>query len=117
MDFGVIVPQGWRLDLVGISDPGEAYETMTAVAQDADILGYHSIWLYDHFHTVPTPMQEITFECWTSIAALARNTTRVRLGQLVLPFALHEMVGSVDEQHIVGLLALLQNQNADRNAR
>ena len=29
MDFGVIVPQGWRLDLVGISDPGEAYETMT----------------------------------------------------------------------------------------
>lgn len=29
MDFGVIVPQGWRLDLVGISDPSEAYETMT----------------------------------------------------------------------------------------
>ena len=66
MDFGIIVPQGWRLDLIGISDPGEAYETMTRVAQEADALGYHSIWLYDHFHTVPTPMQEITFECWTS---------------------------------------------------
>ena len=83
MDFGVIVPQGWRLDLVGISDPIEAYETITRVAQEADALGYHSIWLYDHFHTVPTPMQEITFECWTSIAALARITTRVRLGQMV----------------------------------
>ena len=49
MDFGIIVPQGWRLDLVGISDPTEAYETMTRVAQEADALGYHSIWLYDHF--------------------------------------------------------------------
>ena len=74
MDFGVMVPQGWRLDLVGISDPSEAYETMTAVAQEADALGYHSIWLYDHFHTVPTSTQEITFECWTSITALARDT-------------------------------------------
>jgi hypothetical protein len=80
MDFGVIVRQGWRLDLVGISDPGEA---MTRVAQEADVLGYHSICLYDDFHTFPTPMQEITFECWTSFAALARNTTRVRLGQMV----------------------------------
>jgi hypothetical protein len=43
MDFGVIVPQGWRLDLVGISDPTEAYETMTRVAQEANALGYHSI--------------------------------------------------------------------------
>jgi F420-dependent oxidoreductase-like protein len=83
MDFGVIVPQGWRMDLVGISDPSEAYETMTRVAQEADALGYHSIWLYDHFHTVPTPTQEITFECWTSTAALARDTRRVRLGQMV----------------------------------
>jgi F420-dependent oxidoreductase-like protein len=83
MDFGVIVPQGWRLDLVGISDPSEAYETMTRVAQEADVLGYHSIWLYDHFHTVPTPTQEVTFECWTSTAALSRDTRRVRLGQMV----------------------------------
>ena len=45
MDFGVIVPQGWLMDLVGISDPAEAYETMTRVAQEADTLGYHSIWL------------------------------------------------------------------------
>ena len=39
MDFGVIVPQGWRMDLVGISDPSEAYETMKRVAQEADALG------------------------------------------------------------------------------
>jgi F420-dependent oxidoreductase-like protein len=83
MDFGVIVPQGWRMDLVGISDPAEAYEAMSRVAQEAEALDFHSIWLYDHFHTVPTPTQEVTFECWSSTAALARDTKRVRIGQLV----------------------------------
>ena len=83
MDFGVIVPQGWRMDLAGISDPAEAYEAMSRVAREAETLNFHSIWLYDHFHTVPTPTQEMTFECWTSTAALARDTQRVRIGQLV----------------------------------
>ncbi|HLQ30527.1 MAG TPA: LLM class F420-dependent oxidoreductase [Ktedonobacteraceae bacterium] len=83
MNYGIIVPQGWRMDLVGIADPIEAYEAMTRVAQEAEALGFHSIWLYDHFHTVPTPTQEVTFECWTSTTALARDTKRVRIGQMV----------------------------------
>ncbi len=83
LEFGLLVPQGWRMDLVGISDLIEAHETMTRVAQEAEALGFASIWLFDHFHTVPEPTQEVTFECWTSTAALARDTTRVRLGQIV----------------------------------
>src|SRR5690242_3753835 len=83
MKFGVLVPQGWRMDLVGINDPIEAYETMTRVAQTADELKFDSIWLFDHFHTVPVPTQEPTFECWTSTAALARDTKHVRIGQMV----------------------------------
>ena len=42
-----------------------------------------SIWVYDHFHTVPEPTLETTFECWTITATLARDTERVRIGQMV----------------------------------
>jgi len=83
MKYGVIVPQGWRLDLTGIDSPVEAYEAMTRVAREAEVLGYNSIWLYDHFHTFPQVRREITFECWMAAAALARDTERVRVGQIV----------------------------------
>jgi F420-dependent oxidoreductase-like protein len=82
--FGVFVPQGWRMDLVGIDDPVEQFEAMTAVAKAADAdPAWDSIWVYDHFHTVPEPTLETTFECWTISATLARDTERVRIGQMV----------------------------------
>jgi F420-dependent oxidoreductase-like protein len=81
--FGIFVPQGWRMDLVGVGDPVQQWEAMTAVAKAADAGSWDSIWLYDHFHTVPRPSTETTFECWTATAALARDTRRVNIGQMV----------------------------------
>jgi F420-dependent oxidoreductase-like protein len=81
--FGVFVPQGWKMDLVEIADPVEQYEAMTAVARAADAGPWDSIWLYDHFHTVPEPTVNTTFECWTATATLARDTSRVNIGQMV----------------------------------
>ena len=100
--FGVIVPQGWRLDLTHIADPQEKYAHMTAYAREAERLKFESIWLYDHFHTVPTQELETTFECWISTAALARDTSTVRIGQMVTcnnyrpPSLLAKMASTVD---------------------
>jgi len=81
MQFGTFIPQGWRLDLAGI-DTSEHWPTMQRVAWQAENLGFDSIWVYDHFHTVPEPTQEPTYEAWTLMAALAVATERVRLGQM-----------------------------------
>ena len=84
LQFGVFVPQGWRMDLVEIEDPVEKYEAMTRVAKTVDTMPiFDSIWVYDHFHTVPTPELESVFECWTITSALARDTQRVKVGQMV----------------------------------
>jgi F420-dependent oxidoreductase-like protein len=83
MRFGMFVPQGWRMDLMDILDPVEKFEAMTAVAKVADEVGWDSIWVYDHFHTVPKPVLETTFECWTITSTLARDTKRVKIGQMV----------------------------------
>jgi alkanesulfonate monooxygenase SsuD/methylene tetrahydromethanopterin reductase-like flavin-dependent oxidoreductase (luciferase family) len=81
--FGVIVPQGWRMDLAEIGDPIEQYEAMTRVARVTDEGGWDLIWVYDHFHTVPTPELETCFGCWTITATLARDTQNVKIGQMV----------------------------------
>jgi len=81
--FGVFVPQGWKMDLTGIEDPIEQFEAMTRVAKTADAGPWDSIWVFDHFHTVPEPTMNSVFESWTISATLARDTQRVNVGQMV----------------------------------
>ncbi len=83
MRVGMIVPQGWTGEYDGF-EPERAWARTVAVAQQADRLGFESIWLFDHFHTVPRPSNEITFESFTSLAALATLTSRVRIGHIVI---------------------------------
>ena len=83
MKLGAIVPQGWNGEYDGW-DPLDAWRRTTEVARQADRLGFESIWIFDHFHTVPRPTDEITFESFTSLSALAALTERVRLGHVVI---------------------------------
>jgi F420-dependent oxidoreductase-like protein len=100
--IGIFMPQGWRMDLVDVRDPIQKYETMSACAREAEQAGFDGLFLYDHFHTVPDPQLESVFECWTSIAALARDTKTIRLGQMVTcnsyrpPSLLAKMASCID---------------------
>ena len=82
MRFGLFIPQGWRLDLVGI-DAGEQWTVMRDLATYADSgQAWDSLWVYDHFHTVPVPTNEATHEAWSLMAAYAATTSRIKLGQM-----------------------------------
>ena len=81
--FGAFAPQGWKTELAGIDGAAAQWQRCLDTALTAEDLGYDSIWVYDHFHNVPTPAHEAVFECWTTMAALAQATTTIRLGQMV----------------------------------
>lgn len=82
MDFGLFIPQGWRQDLTGIA-PADHWSVMSGLARRADEGDlFSSIWVYDHVHTVPEPVDEATHEAWSLMAAFAASTSRVRLGQM-----------------------------------
>ena len=101
MKIGVIVPQGWQGEFDGW-EPARAWARTVAVAQQAERLGFESIWLFDHLHTDPEPTDELTFEAFTSLTALAALTSRVRVGHVVLcsgyrnPALLAKMAATLD---------------------
>ena len=81
MKIGAMIPQGWRMDLNGIP-PENQWDTILKASKDIEDLNYESVWVYDHFHTVPSPTQDPTFECWSLMAALSQVTEKVRIGQM-----------------------------------
>ena len=81
MKIGAFVPQGWRMDLNEITLEDQ-WDTIISTANAIEDLNYTSVWVYDHFHTVPIPTQDPTYECWTLMAALSQTTSKIRLGQM-----------------------------------
>lgn len=100
-----------------------AYRDMVTVAQKAERYGFDSVWLCDHFLTISPddyvkdsgiasgssgadvsgpPTSLPLLECWTALSALARDTTRLRLGTSVLcnsyrhPSVLAKMAATLD---------------------
>ncbi len=83
MKVGLMAPQGWKGEYDGW-EAGAAWARTLQLAAQAEGLGFESLWVFDHFHTVPDPTDEITFESFTMLAALAMATRRVRLGHMVV---------------------------------
>jgi alkanesulfonate monooxygenase SsuD/methylene tetrahydromethanopterin reductase-like flavin-dependent oxidoreductase (luciferase family) len=101
VEIGVVVPQGWTGEYDGWH-PRRAWERTLAVTLHAERLGFQSVWVFDHFQTEPEPTDELTFESFTTLAALAASTERVRLGHVVIctayrnPALTAKMIGTLD---------------------
>ena len=82
-------------------NPRSDYKATKTLAQHAEATGWDGIWLADHF--LPEEQALIpVHECWITMAALARDVPRVRLGTLVAgntyrhPAVLANMVATLD---------------------
>ncbi len=84
--------------------PYEIFEHTRAKAQQVEELGFHSFWVMDHLIQIPGvgAPDEPFLEGWTTLAALAPLTRRLRLGILVTcigyrsPALLAKMAAGVD---------------------
>ncbi|MGH7987777.1 MAG: TIGR03560 family F420-dependent LLM class oxidoreductase [Candidatus Binataceae bacterium] len=72
IDFGLFSPQA-----------GMSFKTLLERAQHLEQLGYHSIWLVDHFWNRGLPEADV-LECTATMSALAARTEKLRIGSLVL---------------------------------
>ena len=86
-EFGLLLPHE-----EGPGIPPPSWSKIRDVAREAEDVGLSSLWLVDHFLWVGDPWGReealgvapdgsygVT-ECWTTLAAVAEATTRVRLG-------------------------------------
>ncbi len=65
--------------------PAALFDTVAAQAAEADRSGFDTVLLMDHFYQLPMlgDPDANMLECYTTLGALARETTTVRLGALV----------------------------------
>ena len=69
---------------VFINPERASYSLIRNEVQTAEKLGFDSAWLSDHvFGLVGSPANPF-YECWTTCSALAADTKKIKLGQLVL---------------------------------
>jgi len=89
--FGLRLPQD-----------GADFGELRDIAQAAEQLGYHSLWLFDHFYHFPFIGNRSILEPWTLMSVLAGATTTIRFGTLVLcngyrpPALLAKMAATLD---------------------
>ena len=57
------------------------YGELAALCQKFEVMGFDSAWLMDHFTWGP---DDAVFECWTTLSALSRETSKIHLGPFFL---------------------------------
>lgn len=79
------MPQDLHFGIITIQNT--SWPSMVERWQRMEELGFDSVWLADHFYNYLAPDQPF-WEAWTSLAALAVHTSRIRVGTLVtqIPF-------------------------------
>ncbi len=81
---------------------GWTYLELRDLARSAESVGFESFWVSDHFFGGEGVPDRDCLEAWTVLAALARDTTAIRLGCLVAaaqyrnPALLAKIVAGVD---------------------
>src|SRR3954467_7194799 len=93
------------MDLRVFTEPqaGASYEQQLAVAQAAERLGFDAFFRSDHYLTMRGDGLPGPTDAWVTLGALARETSRIRLGTLMssatfrLPGPLAISVAQVDQ--------------------
>jgi alkanesulfonate monooxygenase SsuD/methylene tetrahydromethanopterin reductase-like flavin-dependent oxidoreductase (luciferase family) len=75
LKFGVYLP----FYTYQAKDPKKQFNVIRETVLECEKLGYDSVWLDDHLMY----NEWLTFECWTTLSALASFTSKIRLGTMV----------------------------------
>lgn len=74
-----------RLNVMLEPQEGLSYADILAVAQRAEALGFDGLYRADHYTSVAGRVGLASTDAWATLAGLARETRRLRIGALVSP--------------------------------
>jgi len=68
---------------------GGSYDDLLRLAQRTESMGFAGWFRSDHIHTMNVPVTNDSTDCWSTLAGLARDTSRIRLGTMVSPMTFY----------------------------